>query len=221
MSTQIVTTDSLTLYPTKAPALPLAPDAYTREYHNQLNNVFRLYFNQIDRYLAQFASQGNGAGVFLPNGAFHDTTTQTAASTTSAYVVTFDATDYSNGITLVSNSQLTVDYDGRYNIQFSVQMQNTTNVEQDIDVWFRKNGTDIADSNSRFGLSPRKSLADPFHMIGTVNIFVDLNANDYVEIVWCTTSIGADLRAYAAGVTPTRPAIPSVIATMNFVSAIT
>lgn len=59
MSTQIVTTDSLTLYPTKAPALPFPPDAYTREYHNQLNNVLRLYFNQLDQFLAQLMANSS------------------------------------------------------------------------------------------------------------------------------------------------------------------
>lgn len=59
MTTQIVTTDSLTLYPTKAPVLPFPPDAYTREYHNQLNNVLRLYFNQLDQFLAQLMANSS------------------------------------------------------------------------------------------------------------------------------------------------------------------
>jgi hypothetical protein len=53
MSTQIVTTESLDLFPTKAPALPFPPEQYSREYHNQLNNILRLYFNTLDQYLAQ------------------------------------------------------------------------------------------------------------------------------------------------------------------------
>ena len=54
MSTQIVITESLELYPTKAPALPYAPDAYNKEYHNQLNSILRLYFNTLDQFIAQF-----------------------------------------------------------------------------------------------------------------------------------------------------------------------
>jgi len=53
MSTQIVITESLELYPTKAPALPYAPDVYNKEYHNQLNSILRLYFNTLDQFIAQ------------------------------------------------------------------------------------------------------------------------------------------------------------------------
>ncbi len=60
MSTQIVTTESLELfYQTKAPALPLPPDVYNREYHNQLNSVLRLYFNQLDNFLAQLMANSS------------------------------------------------------------------------------------------------------------------------------------------------------------------
>jgi len=45
-----------------------------------------------------------------------------------------------------------------------------------------------------------------------------LNANDYVEIMWRTTDTGVSIEHYAAGTSPTRPAVPSAIATMSFVS---
>lgn len=31
----------------QSPNLPLAPTSYERQYHDQLNNVLRLYFNQL------------------------------------------------------------------------------------------------------------------------------------------------------------------------------
>ena len=220
MSTQIVTTESVELYATKAPALPYAPNEYSKEYHNQLNNVLRLYFNNIDSFLANLKASSETSGLFLPYGAFQDSTTQTATTTTSAYVVTFNTTDQSNGVTLVSGSRLTVEYSGLYNIQFSAQFDNSTNAPQDIDVWFRKNGTDIPSSNSRFGLAARKTVSDPFHTVGTINLFVNLQANDYVELAWCTTNVGASIKSYVAGTSPTRPAVPSVIATVNFISAV-
>jgi hypothetical protein len=36
-----------------APNLPLATDQYERRYIDQLNNVLRLYFNQLDKILGQ------------------------------------------------------------------------------------------------------------------------------------------------------------------------
>ena len=93
----------------------------------------------------------------VPYGAFQDSTDQTAANTTTAYAITFDTTDYSNGVTLSNSSRLNVANAGIYDIQFSIQFKNTTNDTQDVDVWFRKNGTNIDKSNSRFGMPSRKS----------------------------------------------------------------
>ena len=41
-----------------APNLPLAPRAYDSDYHEQLNNVLRLYFNQLDKILQQMDTNG-------------------------------------------------------------------------------------------------------------------------------------------------------------------
>ena len=154
----------------------------------------------------------------MPYGAFQDSTNQTAADTTTAYAITFDTTDFSNGVTLSNSSRLNVSQAGIYNIQFSVQLVNTTNSSADIDIWFRKNGTNIDKSNSRFGLAQRKSAGDPFYLIGAMNFFVSLDTNDYVQLMWRTSDVGAYIEQYAASSTPTRPSIPSVIATMTFVS---
>ena len=55
MTTNVVTTESDTLTRTKAPALPIAPSVYSRQYGDQLNNVLRLYFSQLDNFVGQFA----------------------------------------------------------------------------------------------------------------------------------------------------------------------
>jgi len=155
-----------------------------------------------------------------PYGAFQDSTDQVAANTTTAYAVTFNTTDFSNGVTLASGSRITVADAGIWNLQFSIQFTNTTNASQDVDVWFRKNGTNIDNSNSKFGFAPRKGAGDPYHIIAAMNFFVSLNATDYVEIMWRTTDTGVSIEHYAAGTSPTRPAVPSAIVTMSFVSNI-
>lgn len=153
-----------------------------------------------------------------PYGAFQDSTDQTAANTTTAYAITFNTTDYTSGVYLSNSSRLNVRNYGVYNIQFSIQLKNTTNDSQDVDVWFRKNGTDIANSNSRFSLPARKSTGDPSHLIAAMNYFIELQANDYVEIIWRVSDVGVSMEHYASGTSPTRPAIPSVIATVNYVA---
>jgi hypothetical protein len=168
-------------------------------------------------FSALFGRRG-GKWTNSPYGGFQDSTDQTAANTTTAYAVTFNTTDFSNGVTLSNSSRLNVAQSGIYNLQFSIQFKNTTNDGQDVDVWFRKNGTNIDNSNSRFHLTQRKSSGDPSHLIAALNFFVNLAANDYVEIMWRTTDTGVSIEHYATSSTPTRPAVPSVIATMSFVS---
>jgi hypothetical protein len=189
----------------------------------------RLYFSQTFSNIGSYASRitnalgalfGPRGGKYLnaPYGAFQDSTDQVAANTTTAYAVTFDTTDFNNGVTLSNSSRLNVSQSGIYNIQFSIQFTNTTNSSQDVDVWFRKNGTNIDKSNSRFGFAPRKGAGDPFHTIAAINYFVSLNANDYVEIMWRPTDVGVSIEQYPAGTSPTRPAVPSAIVTLSFVS---
>ena len=154
-----------------------------------------------------------------PNyGAFQDSTTQTIGSTTTAYPITFNTTDYSNNVSISSGSHINFAVAGLYNIQFSLQFSSLDVATQDADVWFRKNGTDISNSNSRFGLAPRKSATDPFHVIGSLNFFVQVNAGDYIELVWSSTSTNVSLTSFAAGTSPTRPAIPCAILTVSQVA---
>ena len=153
-----------------------------------------------------------------PYGAFQDSTDQTAASTTTAYPMTFNTTDFSNGVYLSNSSRLNVRNAGIYNVQFSVQLENQDSAQHDVDIWFRKNGTNITASNSKFTVPARKSASIFGHVIGAINYFVELAANDYIEIVWRTESTDVSLEQTPAESSPTRPATPSVIATMQYVA---
>ena len=200
------------------PDLPSPGQTYDERLTAQTHRGLLVYFRKLTNILATVLGPRGGKYLNLPYGAFQDGTDQTAANTTTAYAITFDTTDYSNGITLSNTSRLNVSQGGLYNVQFSVQFKNTTNDTQDVEVWFRKNGTDISKSGSRFGLSPRKSSGDPSHMIGALNYFVDLAESDYLQLMWRPSDVGVSIEQYPAGTSPTRPAIPSVIATVSFVS---
>jgi len=158
-----------------------------------------------------------------PYGAFQDSTDQTAAAIDVAYAIALGTTDESNGVYVSNTSRINVRNAGIYNCEFSIQVQNTTNSSQHIDIWFRKNGTDIASSNSRFGLPPRKSSGDPSHLIAAMNFFLDLAANDYVQLMFCVSNVDVSLEHYAAvnasaGVHPAIPATPSAIVTMTYIA---
>lgn len=153
-----------------------------------------------------------------PYGAFQDSTDQTAASTTTAYAITFNTTDYTNGVYLSNSSQINVRNYGVYNFQFSIQFKNTTNDAQDVDIWFSKNGTNVDNSNSRFSLPARKSSGDPSHLIAAMNFFIELQVGDYVELKWRVSDTGVSIEQYGTSTSPTRPTIPSVILTVQYVA---
>ena len=200
------------------PDLPSPGAVYDERLTAQSHRGLLTYFRKLTNILSTVLGPRGGKYLNLPYGAFQDSTDQTAANTTTAYAITFDTTDYANGITLSNTSRLNVSQGGVYNVQFSVQFKNTTNDTQDVEVWFRKNGTDIAKSGSRFGLAPRKSAGDPSHTIAALNYFVDLEQNDYLQLMWRPSDVGVSIEQYPAGTSPTRPATPSVIATVSFVS---
>ena len=194
------------------------PEVYERRNLNENNGALNIFARKLTSVLGSLFGPRGGKFMNTPHGAFQDSTDQTAANTTTAYAVTFNTTDFSNGVTIASSSRITVADSGIWNLQFSIQFTNTTNASQDVDVWFRVNGTNVANSNSRFGFAPRKGVGDPYHTIAALNYFVSLNATDYVEIMWRPTDIGVQIEQYAAGTSPTRPAVPSAIVTMSFVS---
>ena len=179
--------------PPTPPNLGTANIVYDQGFFTQSFGGLNVYFSKLTALFSALFGRRGGKWINSPYGAFQDSTDQTAANTTTAYAVTFDTTDFSNGVTLSDSSRLNVAQAGIYNLQFSIQFQNTTNDGQDVDVWFRKNGTNIDNSNSRFHLTPRKSTGDPSHLIAALNFFVSLAANDYVEIMWRPTDIGVSL----------------------------
>lgn len=200
------------------PDLPPPGQVYDERLTAQTHRGLLVFFRKLTNILGAVFGPRGGRFLNLPYGEFQDSTDQVAANTTTAYAITFDTTDYSNGITLSNSSRLNVSQAGIFDFQFSIQLKNTTNDTQDVDFWFRKNGTDIASSNTRFGMGPRKSSGDPSHAVAALNLLVELAESDYVQIMWRPSDVGVTVEHFAAGTTPTRPAVPSIIATVTFIS---
>lgn len=141
---------------------------------------------------------------------------------TGTYRVSASQTVASTTVTGSLPSKIMVDQPGIYNVQFSLQIINTTNAVQNVHVWFRLNGVDIPASASDFGISQRKSTGTPSRAILALNYFVRMEQDDYLEIMWHPSDPGVSLEHFAAttaGVsTPAIPAVPSVILTVSFVS---
>ena len=216
----------------KAAPLPNAPSEYDAQYIRQVIRVLETYFSQLDSNTPNYAQSytadffyGSGVHLTFPYGQFQSQTDQTAAAIDQAYAITYDQSDFLDGVTLSSGSRLTVPTEGVYTVTYSLQFKNTTNDVQDIDIWIRKNGTDVPDTNSRFSISARKSTGNPSHLIVTTPIMVELASNDYIQLMWHVTNTGVSLEhfpavAYSAGVTPAIPATPSAIVQVEFMSEI-
>jgi hypothetical protein len=207
----------------KAPALPNSPLEYIRTDEDQFRNILRLYFNQIDSTFGNLLDTTGGKYINFPYGAFSSDQSQTTTANT-ATLMTLNTTDFSNGVS-ISSSKMTVANAGIYNLQFSVQLENTSNAPQDVYIWLRQGndgGTsaDITGSTGLVGMPARKNPGDPFHDIKGWNYFVSMAENDYIQIYWSTTSANVSIQYYAASASPTKPSTQSVVATLSFVSAL-
>lgn len=156
-------------------------------------------------------------GTGVTAGTYIVSQTTGTAGGTGNYVVSVSQTVASTTITGTCKSIIQVENAGTYNIQFSVQFVNTSAQIHDTDIWLRKNGTNVADTNSQFSVPERHGGVDG-HLIGALNLFVDLAPNDYVELMWSTTNSAATIQYLAPKSNPTRPATPSAIVTVSLAS---
>ena len=215
----MATTQIINRYrPVVAPRLPSAPVEYNAQYQEQFMNILRLYFNQLDNLTGVLVGEAGGRFIRFPYGAFSSDQDQTTTANT-ATLMTLNTTDFANQVS-ISSSKITVVNAGIYNLQFSVQLENSDNAAQDVFIWLKQNGVDIPGSTGKVGMPARKGVGDPFHAIYGWNYFVSMAANDYIEIYWSTTNAAVTIQFYAASASPTKPATQSVVATMTFVSAL-
>ena len=139
-------------------------------------------------------------------GSWYDTTDQMAPIAGTATAMLCNS-GYGEGITKVSNKDFQVTYPGKYNLQFSAQLDQNSASAHRAFIWFRKNGVDEPYSASEVAI--QGSLAEA---VPSWNYIFDLNAGDYVNVMWSVTNTDVILRAKApAGVVP---GIPSIIITM-------
>jgi hypothetical protein len=138
-------------------------------------------------------------------GVFSKTTDATPAATNTAYTLTFDSTDISNGVTIgTPASRIVVPVSGLYQIKANVQISSGSGSKKDIYVWFRKNGTDVPNTT-------RIVTSDVSNGYVTVALTetLSLDASDYIEMAYGANSTDITIDAVAA--TAFAPAAPSVI----------
>ena len=216
----MIVTSEYALNQVAAPNLPLAPKDYSAPYIDQLNNVLRLYFNRLDAILAQLQTSGavDPSLINFPYGAFQDNTTQTAASANVAYPITFNTTDFSNGVSRGSpTSRIVVDKAGLYNFQFSCQLDKSSGAAASIWIWPRVDGLNVPDTASKVSIQGTAAES-----VAAWNFVLSMDAGSYFELVWLTDDNQVVLKHEAGfGTAPNDvPEIPSVILTVSYVSGL-
>ena len=199
------------------PNLPLGTAEYERRYQDQFTNVLRLYFNQLRNALSELLGNTGGRYLAFPYGAFSSDQDQTTTANT-ATLMTLNTTDFKNGVS-INTSKITVEYAGIYNLQFSTQFANTNSNVQDVYIWLRQNEVDIPGSTGFVSIPGSHGGTDGHSIVGW-NYFLNMNANDYVEIYWSVPNVAVTIQHLAASGTPTKPSTQSVVATLSFVSAL-
>jgi hypothetical protein len=138
-------------------------------------------------------------------GEFTKTSDQSPAVINTAYALTFDNTEIAEGISIGSPaSRIVVVQSGLYQFDATVQIGSSSSSAKTVWLWFRKNGTDIANSarlvtiNINNGYVPM-ALAE----------FFSLAANDYIEIMFAADATAITVDNVAA--TAFAPAAPAVV----------
>ena len=215
-----------TLEPIAVPNLPLAGSQFTPQYQDQLNNVLRLYFNRLNTNVNTLLGVRGGQYLDFPYAAIQRTTDKTFTANTVTQI-TFDQNDFLNGCTNDGTDGIVVAQSGIYNYQFSIQFANTDTQIHTAWVWLRVNNVDVAGTGSKWDV-PNKHGGSDGYLIAAANFYVELQAGDYVSMYAAVsqayvpaTSDGIYMEAYAAQTVPfAAPSIPSVVATLSFVSGL-
>jgi hypothetical protein len=120
----------------------------------------------------------------------------------------------SNDVSIGSpTSKIVVANAGIYNFQFSLQLDKASGAAGHTYIWARVNGVDVPYSASEVAIQGTTAEAIP-----AWNFVLSMNATDYFQLMWSVDDTNIQLKAVAAAAPV--PAIPSVILTATFVSAL-
>jgi hypothetical protein len=217
-----------------APALPLPPDEYNRQQFDEQARALRLYLNLLDNYFANtvldaFNGALGGNGITFPHIAASDSTDQVAGGNDVATVVKWNTLESGFGWTLNSPGSATAAVAGVYTIRYSLQLINSANAIHFATVWLKVNNSDVPNSASIFAIPAAKNNNTPSYTVGYSEATFSVQVGDEIELYWATDlagnpttpTAGVYIFHDAAQVSPfARPAIPSAIGSISWVSAI-
>lgn len=146
---------------------------------------------------------------------FSDSTTQTTTANTPK-AITLNTTLYHNHVDLgTPTSRVVLQNTGLHNVQFSIQLANpSTTAEDDVAVWIKINGSNLSNSASWITIQKQHAGINGTAILA-LNLFYEFTANDYFELYWLSKTGTTQLQTIASSTSPSYPASPSIILTVN------
>jgi len=218
------------LRPSKAPNLIVNRAEYDMQQQELFRNQLRLYFNEIDNLSSALLSDTGGSSLSLPFIAASDNTDQLATDSNTPTVVKWDTLEAGRGFTLNAPGSATASVSGMYKITYSLQFANTDNAQHDAAVWLKINNVDVPRSTTIFTVPARKSAGVFSYVCAYSEVVFALEAGDEMELYWATGQSyrvspardGIYIEYIATQTVPpatyARPAVPSAIGSITFVS---
>jgi hypothetical protein len=216
-------------YNFRAPSLPIPTSEYSQSQQDQFQNALRLYFNRLDDYLINLSGNQGAASLSFPFIAASDSTDQITADANTPTVVKWNTLEAGSGFSLNAPGSATALISGIYKITYSLQFVNTDNAIHNTAVWLKVNNIDVPRSTTVFTLQARKSAGVFNFVCAYSEVVFSLEAGDEMELYWAADAAfrvspardGIYIEALAAQTSPyARPAVPSAIGSITFVSAL-
>lgn len=160
-------------------------------------------------------------GIILPHAMLMSDQDQDLTSITTEELITYNSTPIANGVRVVDNTKIYVPCSGNYLVTLRLQVSNRGNATEEFEVWAKDTGVNYTASRTRFDIAARKDATTWSHVVPTIAGIFTVNdpSVNYLELAWWASSTDVFIEHYGTDTSPTRPAISSVILTINFISA--
>jgi hypothetical protein len=139
---------------------------------------------------------------------------QTAAST--PRVLAHNTEEFMlGGFSLDPSGNIKIPIDGYYNVSTSLQLDKSGGNTSGCDFWFRKNGVDLPRTGSQVTVAGVTG-----ETLANVTTILKFSAGEILSVVFASTDATMAVTAFPASTSPyTRPAIPSIITSLSWITA--
>ena len=184
------------------------------------NNQVLTYSSAISKWINQNITTNTYTTGYY--GSFYYSGANVALSNTeNVYIVPLQGSyDGTSGVTLGTNNDITFAYSGTYEIVYSIQYENSGNSDDLVDVWLRKNGVDIDNTNSIYDINRKSTSNNPSQLIAVTPFQVTLNAGDKIQVATTSSTGNVKLASFPAQTGPNVPATPAVIVNVEQVASV-